>query len=136
MIEQLLGNQSSKRSGYHGKKTERLNVRVDEEAKRKLEIMKSQSNKSSSEILRELILKGRVEYIADGTKLIQELGKAEMNFQDTTLEIEKRQRQLQSRIDTLTGISDAQRYSLQCELQQQENLFEEGKTLYTKNTAL
>ena len=35
------------------KKTERLNVRDDEEAKRKLEIMKSLSNKSSSEKLRE-----------------------------------------------------------------------------------
>lgn len=114
------------------KKTERLNVRVDEDVKRKLEIMKSQSQKSISEILRELILKGQVKYIADGKKLIQELGKAAMDFQNTILEIEKRRRQLQSRIDTLTGVSEVRRYSLQYELHQQEKIFEEGKKLYRK----
>lgn len=114
------------------KKTIRLNVRVDEETNRQLEIMKTQSSMSVSEILRELIMKGKIEYIADGKKLIQTLGKAAMDFQDTVLEVEKRQRQLQQRIDRLEKVSDTQRYFLQDELRRQEIQFEEGKKLYRK----
>lgn len=114
------------------KKTIRLNVRVDEETNRKLEIMKTQSTMSISKILRELILNGKIEYIADGKKLIQIVSKAAMDFQDTVLEVEKRQRRLQERIDRLEGISDTQRYFLQDELRRQEIQFEKGKKLYRK----
>lgn len=114
------------------KKTIRLNVRVDEETNRKLEIMKTQSAMSISQILRELILNGKIEYIADGKKLIQIVSKAAMDFQDTVLEVEKRQRRLQERIDRLEGISDTQRYFLQDELRRQEIQFEEVKKLYRK----
>ncbi|MBP2640970.1 MAG: hypothetical protein H6Q66_1921 [Firmicutes bacterium] len=72
------------------KKDVNLNVRMDDQTMVDLKKIQDKSHKNQSEIVRELIRKGKVEYVENGKEMVQKIGKIHADINAYTHKTERR----------------------------------------------